>query len=103
MRSIIVQQSAIRRQWKFPQPQVRLAWSRGGGEMKSPTNSKCVPIMVLLVLSGLHAWGNATRAAEMGPTYAGLQGEVLLDNHRVIVQKFIVQPGQSTGRHTRPG
>jgi predicted metal-dependent enzyme (double-stranded beta helix superfamily) len=36
------------------------------------------------------------------PSYAGLQGEVLLDNARVLVQKFIMQPGQSTGRHAHP-
>jgi mannose-6-phosphate isomerase-like protein (cupin superfamily) len=28
-----------------------------------------------------------------------LQGEVVLENQRVIVQKFVVQPGQSTGLH----
>jgi quercetin dioxygenase-like cupin family protein len=32
------------------------------------------------------------------PSHDGLQGEVLLDNARVFVQQFIVQPGQSTGR-----
>lgn len=35
--------------------------------------------------------------------YANLKGEVVLDNERVLVQKFILQPGQSTGRHTHPG
>jgi len=33
------------------------------------------------------------------PVYANLQGEAVLDNDRVFVQKFIVQPGQSTGSH----
>jgi quercetin dioxygenase-like cupin family protein len=42
-------------------------------------------------------------SAPVGPRYANLQGEVLLDNPRVFVQKFIVQPGQSTGRRTLPG
>ncbi len=36
------------------------------------------------------------------PSYPGLQGDVLLDNARVFVQKIIVQPGQSTGRHMHP-
>ena len=31
-----------------------------------------------------------------------LQGEVVLENQRVIVQKFVVQPGQSTGLHLHP-
>ena len=35
--------------------------------------------------------------------YANLEGEVLLDNPRVFVQKFIVQPGQFTGHRTHPG
>jgi hypothetical protein len=43
------------------------------------------------------------RAAELGPGYANLKGEVLLDNERVWVQKFIVNPGQFTGRRSRPG
>jgi quercetin dioxygenase-like cupin family protein len=34
--------------------------------------------------------------------YANLHGEILLDNARVVVQKFIVQPGQSTGRSSHP-
>jgi quercetin dioxygenase-like cupin family protein len=33
-------------------------------------------------------------------TYADLQGEVTLDNERVLVQKFVIQPGQSTGPRT---
>jgi hypothetical protein len=43
------------------------------------------------------------RQAVSEPTYAGLQGEMLLDNPRVLVEKYVVQPGQSTGRHTHPG
>lgn len=41
-------------------------------------------------------------AVERSPIYAGLQGEVLLENSRVLVEKFVLQPGQSTGRHTHP-
>jgi beta-alanine degradation protein BauB len=47
-------------------------------------------------------WFALPRAALGDPTYAGLHGEVLLDNPRVLVEKFIVQPGQSTGRHSHP-
>jgi hypothetical protein len=47
--------------------------------------------------------GSAAAATPYGPLYANLQGEVLLDNPRVFVQKFIIQPGQSTGRRTQPG
>ena len=41
--------------------------------------------------------------AQYGPLYANLQGEVVLDNPRVFVQKFTVLPGQSTGPRTHPG
>ena len=46
---------------------------------------------------------SAGAAASYGPHYANLQGEVLLDNPRVFVQKFVVKPGQSTGRRTHTG
>jgi len=36
-------------------------------------------------------------------TYSNLSGEVLLDNERVVVQKFIVQPAQYTGTHPLHG
>jgi predicted metal-dependent enzyme (double-stranded beta helix superfamily) len=39
-------------------------------------------------------------AAQRTPVYAELQGEVVLDNPRVLVERFVLQPGQSTGRHT---
>jgi hypothetical protein len=45
----------------------------------------------------------AAAAAQYGPSYENLKGEVVLDNPRVFVQKFVVLPGQSTGLRTRPG
>jgi mannose-6-phosphate isomerase-like protein (cupin superfamily) len=36
-------------------------------------------------------------AADRPPTFANLQGEVVLDNARVTVEKFVLQPGQTTG------
>ena len=41
-------------------------------------------------------------AASGAPIYASLQGEVVLDNARVLVEKFVLQPAQSTGRHGHP-
>jgi hypothetical protein len=58
---------------------------------------------VLLAPGGLPARGDAAASMQYGPLYANLQGEVLLDNARVLVQKFVVEPGESTGRRTRPG
>lgn len=45
----------------------------------------------------------AGTGAPFGTRYDKLQGEVLLDNPRVLVQKFVLAPGQSTGRHTHRG
>jgi hypothetical protein len=51
----------------------------------------------------LALWIGCAAAASSGPQYANLPGEVLLDNPRVFVQKFVVKPGESTGRRSRPG
>jgi quercetin dioxygenase-like cupin family protein len=40
------------------------------------------------------------QSAKYTITYADLHGEVVLDNDRVLVQKFVIQPGQSTGART---
>ena len=52
---------------------------------------------------GLPVRGMAAPAVQYGPSYANLKGEVVLDNPRVFVQKFVLLPGQSTGLRTRPG
>jgi mannose-6-phosphate isomerase-like protein (cupin superfamily) len=62
-----------------------------------------VCVLPLMVLVGLPRPGIAASSAQYGPVYANLEGEVLLDNPRVFVQKFILKPGQSTGRRTHPG
>jgi beta-alanine degradation protein BauB len=36
-------------------------------------------------------------------TFANLKSEVVLENARVRVEKFVIAPGQSTGQHTHPG
>lgn len=46
--------------------------------------------------------GGSAAAADVAPTFANLQGEAVLENARVLVQKFVIQPGQSTGLHTHP-
>jgi quercetin dioxygenase-like cupin family protein len=59
-----------------------------------------------LLLLGSSALPEAAIAAQpptVDRSYAGLTGEVLLDNARVLVQKFMVAPGRSTGRHMHPG
>jgi predicted metal-dependent enzyme (double-stranded beta helix superfamily) len=42
-------------------------------------------------------------SAKYTMTHAALHGEVVLDNERVVVQKFVIQPGQATGSEERSG
>ena len=70
--------------------------------MKSPSVRAKSRAWLLLSWAVLPFGGIAAESPNSDPSYAGLQGEVLLDNARVFVQKFTVQPGQSTGRHMHP-
>jgi quercetin dioxygenase-like cupin family protein len=70
--------------------------------MRFSTGPAWLLILGSLALSGLPVRGIAA-SAQYGPLYANLRGEVLLDNERVLVQKFLVEPGRPTGRRTRPG
>jgi len=54
--------------------------------------------LVLLSVSMVTA-----EAAQRSPNYAELQGLVVLDNPHVLVERFVLQPGQSTGRHIYTG
>jgi predicted metal-dependent enzyme (double-stranded beta helix superfamily) len=44
----------------------------------------------------------AAAPAKAAATYANLQGEVVLENARVRVEKFVIAPGMQTGLHTHP-
>ncbi len=41
--------------------------------------------------------GSAAQLTVQPPTFANLPGEVVLDNPRVTVEKFVLKPGQTTG------
>ena len=56
----------------------------------------------LVGFTALPIGASAAQVTTDDPSYAGLTGEVLLDNPRVLVQKFTVPPRQSTGRHLHP-
>jgi len=71
--------------------------------MKSVSAPRWELALLMLGLSAMPAHGAAPLSTEFGPAYGALQGEVVLDNQRVVVEKFVVQPGQWTGRHTHPG
>jgi quercetin dioxygenase-like cupin family protein len=53
--------------------------------------------LLLLALSGC-----PVEAAARTLIYADLPGELLLDNSHVLVERFVLEPGQTTGRHTHP-
>ena len=53
---------------------------------------------VILALPGLLFAGQ-----EIGTFYPDIPGELLLENDRVVVQKFVVEPGQWEGVHPHPG
>lgn len=65
--------------------------------MKSRSAHAAALALLLFIVSG-----PLTHAAERSPTYAGLHGEVVLDNPRILVERFVLSPGQSTGRHSHP-
>ena len=69
----------------------RIAASGGPG----PTGA-FVPLASLLLFA-LPALILANVPARSQQTYSNPKGEVVLDNERVLVQRFIIQPGQSTG------
>jgi quercetin dioxygenase-like cupin family protein len=48
--------------------------------------------------------GNSASSMELveRSSYAGLAGQIVLDNERVTATRFIMKPGQRTGRHSHP-
>ena len=54
------------------------------------------------LLLTLPVTGPAVAAAERDAVYADLRSELLLENDRVLVERFVLAPGQATGRHTHP-
>jgi quercetin dioxygenase-like cupin family protein len=68
--------------------------------MKSLSARTCAFMLLSAMLIGLPVRGIAAPSTQYGPIYANLEGEVLLDNQRVFVQRFIVQPGQYTGHRS---
>jgi len=59
--------------------------------------------LLLAMLIGLPDGSVTAASTQYARIYANLEGEVLLDNPRVFVQKVVVQPGQFTGHRMHPG
>jgi hypothetical protein len=60
----------------------------------------CVLGLLAPALASLASQAAPVESSKYTMTYADLHGEVVLDNERVLVQKFVIQPGQSTGPRT---
>jgi quercetin dioxygenase-like cupin family protein len=60
----------------------------------------CILGLLAPVLASPASPAAPLESAKFTMTYADLHGEVVLDNERVVVQKFVIQPGQSTGPGT---
>jgi mannose-6-phosphate isomerase-like protein (cupin superfamily) len=58
---------------------------------------------VLLTASLLALAASPIQNSAKGQHYPNIAGEVLFENERVIVQKFVVAPGQWEGVHLHPG
>ena len=61
--------------------------------------------LAMLALASTLCLGNSSPSATQADrpsTFADVQGEVVLDNPRVTVEKFVLQPGQPTGTQPHP-
>jgi quercetin dioxygenase-like cupin family protein len=63
-----------------------------------------VLFFLFLALTGLAAKLDSDQKDEgCYVNYPNIPGEVLLENDRLVVQKFVIQPGQWEGIHSHPG
>ncbi len=58
--------------------------------------------LVFLALIGVVLAGCKKRQ-DYSQHYPNLTGEVLFENDRLVVQRFVIQPGQWEGIHSHPG
>jgi hypothetical protein len=65
--------------------------------------SSCACFVSRIAALALAAAAPCAIAAAAEATYANLPGTILLDNERVSVERFVIAPGQWTGRHTPRG
>jgi hypothetical protein len=101
------------------------AGRRGGREVSrrsEPTEDGSVGWMEAIDISEQHESGNvgdtpidliwitlkpcepmSSSTQTVGQVYPNVPSEVLLDNERVVVQRFVTQPGEWQGVHSHPG
>ena len=59
-------------------------------------------VILLLVLFGLAAL-SCDKRKNYYQYYPNIPGETLFENDRIVVQRFVIQPGQWEGIHAHPG
>ena len=59
--------------------------------------------LALSILPTLSVAAESGQSASAYPTFANLNGQVVLDNARVNMRKYFLLPGQATGHHSHPG
>lgn len=67
------------------------------------SNRAIARVIILAAWMSCVPQGRAANSPPHAATFANLTGETVLDNNRVLVEKFVIAPGQSTGAHTHPG
>jgi mannose-6-phosphate isomerase-like protein (cupin superfamily) len=72
--------------------------SRGAFATAYAVTHAMVAVLLIGAVGGPVAAAPPTAAGI--PSYSNLTGRVVLNDERVLVQAFSIQPGQSTGRHT---
>ena len=65
--------------------------------------TSCGSFVARIAALALAAAAPCTIAPAAEPTHANLHGTIVLDNERVSVERFVIAPGQSTGRHIPGG
>jgi quercetin dioxygenase-like cupin family protein len=83
----------------------RVAWSSTARSTdEGVTNAGTQPVEFLWVTLNPGASATAHAAEDVHLNYPNIPGEDLLENDRLVVQRFLVQPGQWEGVHAhRPG
>lgn len=83
----------------------RVAWSSTTRSTdEGAANAGTQPVEFLWVTVKPSASVGADAAADLHLNYPNIPGEDLLENERVVVQRFLIQPGQWEGVHAhRPG
>jgi quercetin dioxygenase-like cupin family protein len=80
----------------------RVDW-QGAGAQVDPASVNSSRDTIELVCVSLKGRSNAPPIATIGHLkYPNIPGEDLLENERVIVQRFVIQPGQWEGVHAHP-